>query len=104
MILAGKEGTWRLSTTRQCANQLSKAKVQRRKGYLVEGLASVVMRFFHSAGSVDLSCGNSSAAITSCLTLRIVTNSNAALGLAASSSLASLASRHSELGTIPAVR
>src|SRR6266478_868223 len=58
-------------------------------------LAIVVTRFFHSAGVVELSCGNSAAAITSFRTLVITTNSRAAFGFAASSSLANSALRHS---------
>src|SRR5207244_9241675 len=76
----------------------------KKSNYLVEGLASVVTRFFHSTGVVDLSCESSAAAMTSCLTLGIMGNSNAALGLAASSSMASPASRHSFVGATPADR
>src|SRR5438132_14432589 len=65
--------------------------------YGLEGaeLAIVVTRFFHSAGVVELSCGNSAAAITSFRTLVITTDSRASFGVAASSSLANSALRHS---------
>ena len=66
-----------------------------------DGLAIVVTRFFHSAGVVDLSCGNSAAAITSFRTLVITTNSSAPLGFAASSSLANCTSRHSGVAGSP---
>src|ERR1043166_5165600 len=59
------------------------------------GLASVLTRCFHSAGVLELSCGNSAAAITSLRTLAMTANSSAALGFAASSSFANCAVRHS---------
>src|ERR1700687_1793670 len=69
-----------------------------------EGLAIVVTRFFHSAGVVGRSWDNSAAAITSFRTLMITTNSSAAFGFAASSSLANCASRHSVVAGSPADR
>src|SRR5436190_178186 len=53
--------------------------------------ASVVTRLFHSAGVIDRSWGSSAAAITILRKLIITTNSSAAFGLAASSSLANCA-------------
>ena len=55
------------------------------------GLASVVTRLFHSAGVINRSWGSSAAAITSLRKLVSTTNSSAAFGLAASSSLANCA-------------
>src|SRR5438067_11606806 len=78
-----------------------------RSGYCPDGLeagegpASVVTRLFHSAGVIDRSCGNSPAAITSLRTLVSTTNSSAAFGLAASSSFANCAWRHSVVGVLP---
>ena len=53
--------------------------------------ASAVTRLFHSAGVIDRSWGSSAAAITSLRKLVSTTNSSAAFGLAASSSLANCA-------------